>query len=131
MPNSHLQWFSVWENLMKIVLRKIASFQRCGNVKWWHVCQSKLPPGATLAPVIIATDKTQLTKFSGSKSAYSLYLTIGNIPKALRCKPTKRACVLIGYLSVEKINRKQMTDRAYHSKVQHLFHKSMRVILDH
>jgi len=45
--------------------------------------QSKLPKGATLAPVIIATDKTQLTQFSGNKSAYPVYLTIGNIPKAL------------------------------------------------
>lgn len=46
--------------------------------------QTKLPTGAALAPVIIATDKTQLTQFSGSKSAYPVYLTLGNIPKALR-----------------------------------------------
>lgn len=92
--------------------------------------QSKLPSGATLAPVIIATDKTQLTQFSGNKSAYPIYLTIGNIPKAIRRKPSKKACILIGYLSVEKINRKEMTDRAYRSKIQRLFHESMRIILE-
>lgn len=80
--------------------------------------------------MIIATDKTQLTQFSGNKSAYPIYLTIGNIPKAIRRKPSKKACVLIGYLSVEKINRKGMTDRAYRSKVQRLFHESMRIILE-
>ncbi|PPQ97258.1 hypothetical protein CVT26_000650 [Gymnopilus dilepis] len=105
-------------------------FAEMWHAKWWHACQSKLPVGATMAPVIIATDKTQLTQFSGSKSAYPVYLTIGNIPKALRRKPSKKACVLIGYLSVEKINRKQMTERAHRSKIQRLFHESMRIILE-
>ncbi|CAA7267865.1 unnamed protein product [Cyclocybe aegerita] len=51
--------------------------------QWWHILQSKVPEGGTVAPVIIATDKTQLTQFSGNKSAYPVYLTIGNIPKSL------------------------------------------------
>ena len=92
--------------------------------------QSKLPKGATLAPVIIATDKTQLTQFSGSKAAYPVYLTIGNIPKATRRMPSKNACILIAYLSVEKINRRDLTDRAYRARIQRLFHESMRIILE-
>ncbi|PPR02760.1 hypothetical protein CVT26_009432, partial [Gymnopilus dilepis] len=110
--------------------KKIRIFSEMHTSKWWHICQSKLPRGATLAPVIIATDKTQLTNFSGSKSAYPLYLTIGNIPKAFRRKPSKKACILIGYLSVQKINRKDMTDRAYRSRIQRMFHESMRIILE-
>ena len=92
--------------------------------------QSKLPKGATLAPVIIATDKTQLTQFSGSKAAYPVYLTIGNIPKATRRMPSKNACILIAYLSVEKINRRDLTDRAYRARMQRLFHESMRLVLE-
>ena len=65
--------------------------------------QSKLPPHATLAPIIIATDKTQLTNFSGGKSAYPIYLTIGNLPKHIRRKPSQNACILLGYLSVAQI----------------------------
>jgi Plavaka transposase len=38
---------------------------------------------ATMAPLIIATNKTQLTQFSGSKSAYPVYLTLGNLPKSI------------------------------------------------
>ncbi|KAH9847581.1 hypothetical protein C2E23DRAFT_863227 [Lenzites betulinus] len=37
-------------------------------------------PGATLIPIIISSDKTQLTLF-GSKAAYPVYMTIGNLPK--------------------------------------------------
>ncbi|EPS92501.1 hypothetical protein FOMPIDRAFT_1137703, partial [Fomitopsis schrenkii] len=62
--------------------------------------QSFLPTGAAVAPVIIATDKTQLTQFSGNKSAYPVYMTLGNIPRSLRRKPSEHACILIGYLSV-------------------------------
>ncbi|KAJ3792209.1 hypothetical protein GGU11DRAFT_819093 [Lentinula aff. detonsa] len=65
--------------------------------------------GGTVAPVIIASDKTQLIQFSGNKAAYPVYMTIGNLPKSLRRKPKARACVLIAYLS--------------------LFHRSMAVVL--
>lgn len=93
-----------------------------------HV-QSKVPAGATIAPVIIATDKTQLTQFSGNKSAYPVYLTIGNLPKAVRRKPSKNACILIGYLPVDKLDRSKMTVQDHRSRVQRIFHQSMKVIL--
>ncbi|KAE9401116.1 hypothetical protein BT96DRAFT_736389, partial [Gymnopus androsaceus JB14] len=80
-----------------------------------------LPVGGTLAPVIIASDKTRLTQFSGNKSAYPVYLTIGNLPKSLRRKPSARACVLIAYLSVDKPS----DVRNYE-----LFHRSMATILE-
>jgi hypothetical protein len=37
-------------------------------------------PGATIVPVLISLDKTQLTDFGG-KMAYPVYLTIENLPK--------------------------------------------------
>jgi hypothetical protein len=83
-----------------------------------------------VAPVIIATDKTQLTQFSGSKSAYPVYLTLGNIPKAICRKPSQQACILIGYLSVDKILASHLTQKDKSSRVQHLFHDSMRIILE-
>jgi hypothetical protein len=45
--------------------------------------------GITLIPIILSSDKTQLTVF-GLKTAYSLYLTIGNLPKHIQRKPSHK-----------------------------------------
>jgi len=82
-----------------------------------------------LAPVIIATDKTQLTQFSSNKSAYPIYMTLGNIPRAIRRKPSQQACFLLGYLSVDKILKDDLSSREVSSRAQRLFHDSLRFIL--
>ncbi|KAJ3818974.1 hypothetical protein F5880DRAFT_1510524 [Lentinula raphanica] len=102
--------------------------------KWWQFTQLKrkqdlLPRGATVAPLIIATDKTQLTQFSGSKQAYPVYLTLGNIPKALRRQPSQQACVLLAYLPVDKMPKDGLPKRELSSRYQRLFHEAMRLIL--
>lgn len=89
-----------------------------------------LPEGATVAPVIISIDKTQLTQFSGNKSTYPVYLTLGNIPHALRRKPTQKACILITYLSVSKTVGEELTKKQKSSHIQQLFHDSMRIVLE-
>ncbi|KAH9994364.1 hypothetical protein BJV74DRAFT_877671 [Russula compacta] len=100
---------------------------------WWHVIQKRLhdkgASKATVAPLIITTDKTQLTQFSGSKSAYPVYLTLGNLPKSIRQKPSQHACVLIAYLSVDKISQNKLTQKEQRARNQRLFHESMRIVL--
>jgi Plavaka transposase len=56
-------------------------------------------PGATVIPIILSSDKTLLTLFR-SKMAYPVYMTIGNIPKDIRRKPSQCAQILIGYIPI-------------------------------
>ena len=83
-----------------------------------------------MAPVIIATDKTQLTQYSGNKAAYPVYMTLGNLPRSLRRKPSKHACILIAYLSVSKSVGKKLTKKQKSSRIQQIFHDSMHVVLE-
>ncbi|KAG2040381.1 hypothetical protein BDR03DRAFT_932668 [Suillus americanus] len=71
---------------------------------WWWDKQVKLPESATIAPIILASDKTMLSQFQGDKSAWLVYLSIGNIAKEKQCQTSACATILIGYLPVTKLN---------------------------
>lgn len=61
--------------------------------------------------------------------AYPIYLTIGNIPKDIRRKPSRHAHILIGYIPVTKlmgIGNKAARSRA----LVNIFHACMRLVLD-
>jgi hypothetical protein len=59
-------------------------------------------PGATVVPVLLSSDRTQVTVF-GSKTAYPVYLTIGNLPKDIRQKPSHCGQILLAYLPTTKL----------------------------
>jgi hypothetical protein len=65
--------------------------------------QDRLPEGTIIAPVILASDKTELSQFKGDKTAWPVYLTIGNLAKNVLCEPSCHASVLLGYLPVSKL----------------------------
>ena len=84
-------------------------------------------PGATIVPVIISTDKTLITLFR-NKQAYPVYLTIGNIPKEIRRKPSCRAYVLLGYLPTTRLeNEPNFASRR--CQLCNLYHACMAQIL--
>ncbi|KAF7373988.1 hypothetical protein MSAN_00611700 [Mycena sanguinolenta] len=87
----------------------------------------KRRPGATIIPIIISTDKTQTTMFR-NKSAYSVYMSIGNIPKGIRCKPSCQAYILIGYLPTTRLEHIKVA-AARRRAIANLYHACMRKIL--
>ncbi|KAI6040960.1 hypothetical protein EDC04DRAFT_2879042 [Pisolithus marmoratus] len=72
---------------------------------WWWETQHHLPPGGTVTPVILVSDKTELSLFKGDKNAWPMYLSIGNLSKEVCCQPGCHALVLLGYLPVSKLER--------------------------
>ncbi|KAG1770180.1 hypothetical protein EDD22DRAFT_977203 [Suillus occidentalis] len=85
--------------------------------QWWWDTQVS----ATIIPVIISSDKTQVTMFR-NKTAYPVYLMIGNIPKEIRRKPSCRAHILLAYLpttrlehTANKASRRRVIANLYHA----------------
>ncbi|KAF8597824.1 hypothetical protein BDV93DRAFT_452224 [Ceratobasidium sp. AG-I] len=94
---------------------------------WWWTIQQLLPPGVTVIPVILASDKTCLTIIAGSKQAYPVYLTIGNIPSDLRRQESSRTTIVLAYLPVTKLAGYSKSQRQL--LLQELFHQSMAHVL--
>ncbi|KZV63194.1 hypothetical protein PENSPDRAFT_590307 [Peniophora sp. CONT] len=94
--------------------------------KWWTL-QIKCDDG-TVVPIILASDKTQLSTFSGDKQAWPVYLTIGNISSEIRMQPSKHAMVLLGYIPVTKLNR-IFYEKDRKVEGHRLFHFAMKQLL--
>ncbi|CAE6475454.1 unnamed protein product [Rhizoctonia solani] len=98
------------------------------TANWWMRIQNKLPRGATIVPIILSSDATQLTNFSGGKSAWPVYISIGNIPKSIRAKVSTYSTLLLAYLPVPKFDCFPAKDRG--DQKARLFHESMKEILE-
>ncbi|KAG1886982.1 hypothetical protein F4604DRAFT_1877587 [Suillus subluteus] len=97
--------------------------------KWWWDAQKKLDchsPGSTIISIIISSDKTQVTLFC-NKSIYPVYLTIGNIPKEIQCKPSRSAHILLAYLLS---SWRQTMVNLYHACLSHVLAPLKSVGLD-
>ena len=64
----------------------------------------------------------------GNKNAYPLYITIGNIPKEIRRKPSNRAYALLAYLPTSRLEN--VTNKsAQHRLLANLYHSCLSRIL--
>ncbi|KAJ7856057.1 hypothetical protein B0H14DRAFT_3085330 [Mycena olivaceomarginata] len=109
--------------------KTIRMYHNMHTGKWWWSTQEAVEkdnPGATIIPIIISSDKTQLTVF-GNKTAYPVYMTIGNIPKEIRRKPSRRGYVLLGYLPTSRMKniknksaRRRILGNVFHACMAHI-----------
>lgn len=82
----------------------------------------------TVIPVILASDKTNLTALRGGKQAYPVYIMIGNIPSELRRKESYGGTQVSAYLPVTKIPGYSKLERQ--ALLRELFHQSMARVLE-
>jgi len=83
---------------------------------WWWDTHNQLPAGATIVPVICASDKSQLTNVADDHHAWPLYLTISIIQNVISRTPKMPAWILIGLISCPQKGTKNI-DEAWHSAV--------------
>ncbi|KAI0083765.1 hypothetical protein BDY19DRAFT_899724 [Irpex rosettiformis] len=110
--------------------RKSRIVDEMWTADWWWKTQEKLPRGATIAPVILASDKTKLSSFRGDQTAWPVYLSIGNIAKATHRHVSARATVLLGYIPVSKLECFSTVNDARRLASYRLYHHCMRTILE-
>ncbi|KAG8938404.1 hypothetical protein FRC04_008939 [Tulasnella sp. 424] len=120
-------WSAEWWWEIQVSHFSLRSFSKFTNLSDLKSGQNELPKGATVAPVILASDKTQLSTFGGDKTAYPVYLTLGNIAKRVRRQPSQRATVLLGYLPVPTLSCCSTTTRQL--KGYEVFHVCMARLL--
>ncbi|KAF8464828.1 hypothetical protein BDZ91DRAFT_659835, partial [Kalaharituber pfeilii] len=99
---------------------------------WWVEKQRLLSPNVTVVPILLASDQTHLTNFSGDKKLWPVYMSIGNIVSRVRNKPSAHAWVPIALLPV---NPKRMSGISGWTKKDQgvdslqVFHDIMRTVL--
>ena len=99
---------------------------------WWWELQGQLPVGATVVPIIIATDKTQITQHHGDQSLWPVYMTIGNLDRTTRRSQTRPGFVLVGLIpivKVEKEHKAHLTAEIYHWAMEKIFKRMLQNII--
>ena len=96
-------------------------YNEISSGNWWWKTQQEIPDGGTLIPVLLASDKTQLTTYSGDKSGWPLYMSIGNIRKDVRRKTSNNAWILIGLLPIPpKGCGRALSDEIFHRSIDRI-----------
>ncbi|KAG1897602.1 uncharacterized protein F5891DRAFT_1129890 [Suillus fuscotomentosus] len=62
--------------------------------------QDQLPSGATIVPIVLASDKTLVTRQSGGLKMHPMFLTTANIRSDIRMKATSHAWSCIAYMPI-------------------------------
>ncbi|KAG8709809.1 hypothetical protein FRC08_018030 [Ceratobasidium sp. 394] len=98
--------------------------------KWWWRMQLRLPDkSGTTVPLIIASNRTMLLVMLGGQQAYPIYISLENINKEVRRKPSMQATVLLAYLPVDKFQH--VTNPTLRSRLRNeLTHWAMEKVME-
>ncbi|KAG2365902.1 hypothetical protein BDR07DRAFT_1480793 [Suillus spraguei] len=68
--------------------------------EWMSCQQDQLPPGATIVPIVLVSDKTLVTCQTGMFKMHPMFLTTANIHSDIRMKATSHAWSCIAYMPI-------------------------------
>ncbi|KAG2029027.1 hypothetical protein BDR03DRAFT_936897 [Suillus americanus] len=91
-----------------------------------QIIQDQLPKGATIVLMIIASDKTPVTRHTGGLEMHPIFVTISNIQSDMRMRATCHAWRCITYMPIPKFVDVHPDYQTILS--QRLFHKCMDII---
>ena len=87
--------------------------------------QDLLPEGATIVPIMAASDKTPVTTHSDGLEMHPLFLTIGNIRSDVRMKANSHAWSLVAFMPIPKFKAHPDYQTILQARV---WHKCMDII---
>src|SRR5215208_3139817 len=85
------------------------------------------PEGGTIVPVIFASDETHLTNFSSDKKVWLIYMTLGNLPSAMRNAPTSEAMYLVALLPI--LPKKKKLKQRQKDRIQKILQECLHDML--
>ncbi|KAG1800667.1 hypothetical protein EV424DRAFT_1352065 [Suillus variegatus] len=88
--------------------------------------QDQLPKGATIVPVIIASDKTPVMRHTGGLKMHPIFVSLANIQSDVRMRATSHAWRCVGFMPIPKFSDVHTDYQTILS--QWLFHKCMDII---
>ena len=87
-------------------------FSEMHTADWWWEMQDKLPDGSTVVPIILASDKTHLSRMHGDQQAWPVYITIGNLLRDVRRAQSRPGMMLLGMVPI--IQETEYKAEVYH-----------------
>ncbi|KAG1907062.1 uncharacterized protein F5891DRAFT_940310 [Suillus fuscotomentosus] len=76
------------------------SSSRAHDIQACIIFYDELPRGATIVPIVLASDKTPVTRHTGGLEMHPTFLTIANIQSDIRMKATAHAWSCIAYMPI-------------------------------
>lgn len=106
-------------------------FDEFHSGEWWWETQDRLAEGSTVVPLILASDKTQLTEHHGDLVAWPVYLTIGNLDGETRRTPKRPATLLLGFLPILLKDFNEHKKAMYHTVLGAILERMLSISFEY
>ena len=122
-----------WAPTRTYNLNEECTYGELNTGTWWWEIQNTLPVGSTLIPVLLASDQTHLTQFSGDKKLWPVYISLGNIHSSIRNKPQSHAWIPLAFLPIPPKRIPNIIDCSKSQQsinAQRIFHGAISFLLE-